>query len=556
MSGEHIAPMHRQRVRLEELEERIAPAGGVTAAMHDGSLIITGDNLGNHVYLDQDGLAPGQMRVSGGPGDITLINGHDAPVIFSGVTDGVIANLRGGDDTLVLSDDVTVGGGLSVNLGAGDDFLVVRTGVTVGGSLQMSLGSGHNRVICEGANVVHGDLLIRGGTSYDEVLTFSGDDDLGIVVHGTTTFTDPGGRSGFCLVGMFYGDVTIKEAGSASFAGQPNAQYVSLEGGFYQSVSIAISTGSTSIDVTMAAVGGNLTIRNGAGTHDYNIRGLMVAGDATIADGAGESSLRLGFCGEDAQSPILPLDIQGDFRYSAGAGYHEVDIMYGAVHGSCIINLGGAGRYAIQQVAIGDGDSGGGDLCITDRSRHHPGEDGDRLFMASANVAGSVTLDLGDREAYCTIADATIGGALSMHTGAGDDVLYIQLSSIGGGTDVMTGKGADYVGIDDNAFTGALSVNAGSGDDVIQMESGDWGIDSNLNGPSIFHGPATFMGGAGDDIISIGIGYGGGVGVYGYDEFLSPVSIIGGVGSDELRMIGVQNVFHAACSLQGVETIA
>jgi len=53
------APHPVRPLSVERLEERIAPAGGIFAWERSGLLFIEGDELGNDLTIDQEGLAPG-----------------------------------------------------------------------------------------------------------------------------------------------------------------------------------------------------------------------------------------------------------------------------------------------------------------------------------------------------------------------------------------------------------------------------------------------------------------------------------------------------------------
>ena len=72
----------RGRLRVERLEERIAPAGGITAVVKGGNLFITGDADDNDIVVDNAGLGAGEYRITSGLSP-TQINGQAGPLVFT-----------------------------------------------------------------------------------------------------------------------------------------------------------------------------------------------------------------------------------------------------------------------------------------------------------------------------------------------------------------------------------------------------------------------------------------------------------------------------------------
>lgn len=199
-SGQHRRRRHKACFRSEAaevLEDRALLAGNVLAKINrGGDLILTGDNLDNHVKVTPSPVGPG-VRVEGladSNGLITTINGQ-LHIDFVGqpfVQDDLKANMKGGDDLLEVF--VGVNGDVNAKMGSGRDYfeigsgvgerLLVNTGsapsgnfdavyvsgVTVGGAATIKSGSGRQLVAIDDSTFL----------SSLSVSTGSGDDILGI----------------------------------------------------------------------------------------------------------------------------------------------------------------------------------------------------------------------------------------------------------------------------------------------------------------------------------------------------------------------------------------
>ena len=82
---------------LEQLEERIAPAGGITAVVRGGNLMITGDDFDNDIVIEGTGFA-GAMRISSGPDATLIIVGVIAQFICA-LFSSYVAEQKGRDPT-------------------------------------------------------------------------------------------------------------------------------------------------------------------------------------------------------------------------------------------------------------------------------------------------------------------------------------------------------------------------------------------------------------------------------------------------------------------------
>jgi hypothetical protein len=85
----------------EALESRVFLSGSVLASVVNGDVHIRGDAEANAIFMDQSGLASGQVRVTGTDG--TAINGQGAPVVLDGVTRDTRIRMEDGADSVTMS---------------------------------------------------------------------------------------------------------------------------------------------------------------------------------------------------------------------------------------------------------------------------------------------------------------------------------------------------------------------------------------------------------------------------------------------------------------------
>ncbi len=128
--------------RFESLEDRRLLAGDVTARIVHGDLVIKGDNLSNGITITA-GPTAGTVVVTGvdAGGSATNVNGaSNTAVSLSGFTGDLKVSMKGGDDTVSIT-DLTVPGKAKLKGGDGNDKFTLD-GVTVDRSLGAYLGSG------------------------------------------------------------------------------------------------------------------------------------------------------------------------------------------------------------------------------------------------------------------------------------------------------------------------------------------------------------------------------------------------------------------------------
>lgn len=257
----------RRRLAAETLENRALLAGDITASVEDGVLTITGDAEANGVLIRQSGSDLEVVGVDAG-GSATTING-DASFLATGVTDGAIVFLKGGDDTVQLGD----GGVVSI-----DETVVIGTGAgndEVTGSLANDeraiflLGAGDDSISLEGS-ALHDLVIVTDHPSPK----LGGSDDVTLESVTTT-------RAGVIVTGG--GDDTVDISGESAFG---------------RSLTIATGRGSDTVNLTGAedaslTVGRGLNIVTGRGDDTVNAQFVQVTGSVRVSnlDGAADITL-------------------------------------------------------------------------------------------------------------------------------------------------------------------------------------------------------------------------------------------------------------------------
>src|SRR6476646_6282625 len=117
MSKKRSPKLRRRPLFLEGLEQRAMLAGDVTAVVRGGTWFIRGDNSDNAVVIQQTGSQ--QFTVVGADAD-TTVNGQ---VVGTEFTADRVRNfeidLRGGDDSLGISNNLTYLADLQTELTGG-----------------------------------------------------------------------------------------------------------------------------------------------------------------------------------------------------------------------------------------------------------------------------------------------------------------------------------------------------------------------------------------------------------------------------------------------------
>jgi hypothetical protein len=159
-------PWLKMMYQIEHLEGRRLLAGDVIAAVVAGNLVVRGDGFDNAIIVDGEGLAAGQVRLSGTDG--TSINGSGEPLLLEGITHDVRVIMPGGRSSVMVR-DVQVGRDLGIRTGDGDDTILIQR-VEVGGYLHVATFAGGDGITIEDAAVGgRGGLFSGGGSDWVRV---------------------------------------------------------------------------------------------------------------------------------------------------------------------------------------------------------------------------------------------------------------------------------------------------------------------------------------------------------------------------------------------------
>ena len=151
--------------RVDSLESRRLLSGDVLVKVLYGKLVALGDNQDNAIVINDDGLAAGQLRVTASGG--TTINGSAEPLVLSGVTRGIAAHLRGGNDSVTVDGVALPSGRLKLNGGGGNDTIKVLNS-TIAGRTQIHGSGGDDSIVLTGSTF-NGRFDIRNGGGHNSV---------------------------------------------------------------------------------------------------------------------------------------------------------------------------------------------------------------------------------------------------------------------------------------------------------------------------------------------------------------------------------------------------
>ena len=234
---------------VEALEPRLLLSGNVQASVVSGNLIIRGNVAANVIVLDQPGLNPRKVRISGASG--TTINHQTGPVVLRGVRNGVDIQLGAGRDRVSMS-GLSLPGNVLVN---GQRHLTLDN-VQVAKTLNiLSIASTTISNTAVGEN-----LVIRSGLDGENVAL------QGVAVHRNTRIV---GGSGADVITVqdstFNGAVRVRTgAGKDLVQIEANGDPVGRPTRFRGPASIGLATGNDALQVGVAGQAGNRAVFSNA----------------------------------------------------------------------------------------------------------------------------------------------------------------------------------------------------------------------------------------------------------------------------------------------------
>lgn len=259
------------RPQLEQLEDRVVPAGNITAVVQGTTILVTGDGAANGLEVSRGTAANTYVFRGLVNGTATTINGGATPVtltVTAGPTVGtklgdLTINLGSGNDILVITNrseadntwpgftaqtamsPLSVRRDLFVNTGPGDDEIQIRN-ADIDGNLSLLTEGGSDTAVIENVTVA-GDANVDTAKGDDSVLLRKVD------IVGETTMSSTRGND---VMGMFDSD-------------------------FAQDVLVNLGGGNDEVSVEMNAFAGLLDLRGGGGTNRMtrDLGGLNTIGD-------------------------------------------------------------------------------------------------------------------------------------------------------------------------------------------------------------------------------------------------------------------------------------
>jgi hypothetical protein len=433
--------VHRFQPSFDPLEDRLTPAGNVTASVVAGTLRITGDALANAVLIAQSGFK--QFKVIGSFDAnllATSINGTPNGVFVANNVTNVSANLNAGDDELTFDaffGPLTVPGNVSINMGAGNNnFSAVGPGnfLSIFGNLTVINGAGNSGAFLE-------DVNIGGAASFNHAATGNSNVDIrtsGAVNNSWKSLNIANGTGDdFTSIAdtNFIGSVTVNNGPSGM-------------GGIEQTLFKAFKS------PTLLNIGGNVAVTSFSGTlvgilDDYN-----VGGNVTMNAGSGSNN--------SLEIEVLPgLGVGSTIKGNVSMLAHgkSTSVLVGSsgvpleIDGGLTVNLSGSQGFCGVSLAgltsVGNSSLAG------------------RIIIIGGSEIDSLDIDNGGAFAV----GSTFKGAVSISTGAGNDTVRIN------------------GGLASTTFLSTVSVNQGAGDDSLEIAN---------KGFVAFHKTATFNGGATD----------------------------------------------------------
>jgi len=413
----------RSSLRFESLEQRLPLAGNVVAELIGSTLRLTGDSMGNEVVVAS--AAGGTIAVIG---QHTTINGSSGTFVTKNAVTSIIANLKGGNDAIGLSNSAK-------------DYADARMFID---SMRFPL-----------ADPPPAPLdVVALQTAIDNA------------AGGVTTFSIPG-------------SLTVATAGGDDAVG--------ISGNVGGSVSVTLGSADACNGLVIGAesstsrIGGAVTVVGGRQCDLVALGNAMVAG--TMRADLGDGSNWMIVAGETTAPTII-----GSFAYTGGANTDIVGVLGNVtVRNDVGISTGLQGEDSVGFYTSDTGDAVSvlGNVVVNTGT----GSDGDTVDVVGT-IRGTVSVTTGSgRDTVCVSSrlgwvssdgddpvptveaagPSAIGLDLIITTGAGNDLISIGASTVGRNATIAAGSGDDSVMIDTMQVRQSLFIRLGAGDDALAI---------------------------------------------------------------------------------------
>jgi hypothetical protein len=467
----------RTHLRLETLETRETPAGGiVTASIALGSLTLKGDGVlaGNHIELYETDQ-PGLYDLYGVNGTLVRLGtaGSPTPVIRNlAFNKNILATFGTGNDyaAFYLNKSWTQIDDITLNMGAGNDTVGVggarARNLTVNQAAPASnsgLTDNDQIGIYAGGGVVYTQYGFRGNVTLNNM---AGSDrvSLGLSAAGNVVVNASGGGDTIelaaCSIG---GSLKISESGSST--NSPTIVQFDLPVNIGRDLAIQLASASA-IALFGVTVGGNVNVSaratppNQAGFYWHAVH---VGGSLSITLGGERDVIRLSHVRTGKN-----LTIQ------TGQGGDSVDLVDLVVGGMASISTGAVpagSEFAATYISFSGTNRIGNDLRIG-MGTPTPGAynsfamydmDGECFIGGHLSVIGSAGTD------YVTLFRCYVCGTTVIDVGIGDDGINVGYSTFHNDVTARLGAGDDHYVAEATDFMGNLNLNFGAGLDALRI---------------------------------------------------------------------------------------
>lgn len=438
----------KKSLRFESLEDRVALAGDVTAAMSaSGDLLIKGDVSENHIAIFSDGA--GHIVVQGSDNTNIKANGNvGAQATFDA---NALRNV-----TINMGNAKTVQGDVRGKFGAD---VVSITGIDLDGKL--SIFGAHGGVVTVDGTSVKGSTSINFGNG---VSSINGSAAVGSVVSlGATTANNLG------VGGRATTDVTVDTGGS-------NDEISIAANAVGRNLNVRAHAGNDAISLGGAGtlnVGGKLSVDAGAGDDTVVGANLDVTGKTSVEAGAGLDTVTLG----SAQANVNTT-FHSNADVQLGGGTQDSLIVQGTMSS---LTLPAAGVSA----AASANTTFAGNLSVTG------GAGADAIGFNGAVVDGNLNVNAGAGADAVLAANLAVLGNASVSAGAGDDIVAMSAVAaafqtlVNGSTSIDLGAGVDTLSLAGTVLNGNVKLNGSAGADTMGLAL------STLNGNVAINGGAN-----------------------------------------------------------------
>ncbi len=292
-------------------------------------------------------------------------------------------------------------------------------------------------------------------------------------------------------------------------------------------VTIKDPQGDTSVTFDASTVVGRVVVRNGAGDDTFSlINASRIDHNVSIVNGNGDSDTTLdnsiilwnlsvqSGAGDDQLDLLNVSLVNRHVRGSFGKGDTSTLIDASGITGRLFIKTGVGGTDDVEirdsNISRGADLKSGGELnFVANNTRFDDnvaarGKAGlnadltnDSYFAFKLALAGGSTAD-----STVNLDTVTVNGALTIRTAGGDDTITVEDSTFNRTTSIRLDGGADELAIEQTGanpgpvttFAGRFTFIAGAGDDSLAM-----GVPANAGNQVVFGGKSFFNGGPGDD---------------------------------------------------------